>query len=40
MFELPALESLADGTQVSFEDIRKIGADLRITAPGCRVQSV
>jgi diaminohydroxyphosphoribosylaminopyrimidine deaminase/5-amino-6-(5-phosphoribosylamino)uracil reductase len=40
MFELPALESLADATQVSFEDIRKIGADLRITAHVSRVQSV
>jgi diaminohydroxyphosphoribosylaminopyrimidine deaminase/5-amino-6-(5-phosphoribosylamino)uracil reductase len=40
MFEIPALESLADATQVSFGDIRKIGADLRITAHVSRVQSV
>jgi diaminohydroxyphosphoribosylaminopyrimidine deaminase/5-amino-6-(5-phosphoribosylamino)uracil reductase len=40
MFEVPALESLADATQVSFDDIRQIGADLRITAHVSRVQSV
>jgi diaminohydroxyphosphoribosylaminopyrimidine deaminase/5-amino-6-(5-phosphoribosylamino)uracil reductase len=40
MFEVPALESLADATQVSFDDIRRIGTDLRITAHVSRVQSV
>jgi len=40
MFEVPALESLVDATQVSFDDICKIGADLRITAHVVRVQSV
>ena len=40
MFEVLALESLADATQVSFDDICKIGADLRITAHVVRVQSV
>jgi len=37
MFEVPALEALADATHVTFEDVRKVGADLRITA---RVSSV
>ena len=37
MFELPALESLADGYGVSFDDVRKIGGDLRITARVSRV---
>jgi diaminohydroxyphosphoribosylaminopyrimidine deaminase / 5-amino-6-(5-phosphoribosylamino)uracil reductase len=37
MFEVPALESLADATQVSFDDVRAIGADLRITARVSRV---
>jgi diaminohydroxyphosphoribosylaminopyrimidine deaminase / 5-amino-6-(5-phosphoribosylamino)uracil reductase len=37
MFELPALESLADATGVTFEDIRKVGTDLRITARVSRV---
>ena len=37
MFEVPALEALADATHVTFEDFRKVGADLRITA---RVSSV
>jgi diaminohydroxyphosphoribosylaminopyrimidine deaminase/5-amino-6-(5-phosphoribosylamino)uracil reductase len=32
MFEVPALESLADDYRVTFDDFRKIGADLRITA--------
>jgi len=40
MFELPELESLADGHRVAFDDIRTIGADLRITAHVSRVQSV
>jgi len=40
MFELPALESLADATEVAFDDIRTIGADLRITAHVSRVQCV
>ena len=40
MFEVPALESLVDATEVSFDDICKIGADLRITAHVVRVQSV
>ena len=39
MFELPALESLADATQVSFDDVIKVGADLRITARVSRVAS-
>jgi diaminohydroxyphosphoribosylaminopyrimidine deaminase/5-amino-6-(5-phosphoribosylamino)uracil reductase len=37
MFELPALESLADATQVSFDDVIKVGADLRIAARVSRV---
>ena len=37
MFEVPALESLADATQVAFDDVSKIGADLRITARVSRV---
>jgi diaminohydroxyphosphoribosylaminopyrimidine deaminase/5-amino-6-(5-phosphoribosylamino)uracil reductase len=37
MFEIPALESLADGYGVTFEEIRKVGADLRITARVSRV---
>jgi diaminohydroxyphosphoribosylaminopyrimidine deaminase/5-amino-6-(5-phosphoribosylamino)uracil reductase len=40
MFEVPALESLADDYRVAFDDIRKIGADLRIIAHVSRVQSV
>ena len=32
MFEVPALESLADDYRVTFDDFRKIGDDLRITA--------
>jgi diaminohydroxyphosphoribosylaminopyrimidine deaminase/5-amino-6-(5-phosphoribosylamino)uracil reductase len=32
MFEIPALESLADSHGLTFEDFRKIGPDLRITA--------
>jgi diaminohydroxyphosphoribosylaminopyrimidine deaminase/5-amino-6-(5-phosphoribosylamino)uracil reductase len=37
MFEVPALATLADATHVTFEDFRKVGPDLRITA---RVSSV
>ena len=37
MFEIPALESLADGYGVSFDDVRRIGSDLRITARVSRV---
>jgi diaminohydroxyphosphoribosylaminopyrimidine deaminase/5-amino-6-(5-phosphoribosylamino)uracil reductase len=37
MFEVPALESLADDYRVTFDDFRKIGADLRITARVSRV---
>jgi diaminohydroxyphosphoribosylaminopyrimidine deaminase/5-amino-6-(5-phosphoribosylamino)uracil reductase len=37
MFEVPALQSLADATQLQFDDIRKVGADLRITARVSRV---
>jgi len=37
MFTVPALESLAAGWALVFEDIRQVGADLRITA---RVSSV
>jgi diaminohydroxyphosphoribosylaminopyrimidine deaminase / 5-amino-6-(5-phosphoribosylamino)uracil reductase len=37
MFDVPALESLTDDYGVTFDDIRKVGADLRITA---RVSSV
>jgi diaminohydroxyphosphoribosylaminopyrimidine deaminase / 5-amino-6-(5-phosphoribosylamino)uracil reductase len=37
MFEVPALESLAAATQLTFDDIRKVGADLRITARVSRV---
>jgi diaminohydroxyphosphoribosylaminopyrimidine deaminase/5-amino-6-(5-phosphoribosylamino)uracil reductase len=37
MFEVPALESLADATEVTFDDFREIGADLRITARVSRV---
>jgi diaminohydroxyphosphoribosylaminopyrimidine deaminase/5-amino-6-(5-phosphoribosylamino)uracil reductase len=32
MFDLPALESLADAYRVTFDDFRKVGSDLRITA--------
>jgi diaminohydroxyphosphoribosylaminopyrimidine deaminase/5-amino-6-(5-phosphoribosylamino)uracil reductase len=32
MFELPALESLTDDYRVTFDDFRKVGADIRITA--------
>ena len=39
MFEVPALESLADGYRATFDDVRKIGADLRITASVSRVAS-
>jgi diaminohydroxyphosphoribosylaminopyrimidine deaminase/5-amino-6-(5-phosphoribosylamino)uracil reductase len=37
MFEVPALESLADAARVTFDDVRKVGADLRITARVSRV---
>jgi hypothetical protein len=37
MFDLPALESLADGFGVTFDEIRKVGSDLRITARVSRV---
>lgn len=37
MFDVPALESLADATRVTFDDVSKIGADLRITARVSRV---
>jgi diaminohydroxyphosphoribosylaminopyrimidine deaminase/5-amino-6-(5-phosphoribosylamino)uracil reductase len=37
MFEVPALEALADDYRVTFDDLRKIGADLRITARVSRV---
>ena len=32
MFQVPAIESLADDYRVTFDDFRKVGADLRITA--------
>jgi diaminohydroxyphosphoribosylaminopyrimidine deaminase/5-amino-6-(5-phosphoribosylamino)uracil reductase len=32
MFQVPLLESLADDYQLTFDDYRKVGADLRITA--------
>jgi diaminohydroxyphosphoribosylaminopyrimidine deaminase/5-amino-6-(5-phosphoribosylamino)uracil reductase len=37
MFALPVLESLAESRTVVFEDFRKLGADLRITARVSRV---
>ncbi|HEY9182230.1 MAG TPA: bifunctional diaminohydroxyphosphoribosylaminopyrimidine deaminase/5-amino-6-(5-phosphoribosylamino)uracil reductase RibD [Gammaproteobacteria bacterium] len=37
MFVLPAIESLAESRNVVFEDIRQVGADLRITARVSRV---
>jgi diaminohydroxyphosphoribosylaminopyrimidine deaminase/5-amino-6-(5-phosphoribosylamino)uracil reductase len=37
MFAVPALQSLAAGWNLVFDDIRKIGADLRITARVSRV---
>lgn len=37
MFALPAIESLAESRNVVFEDFRKVGADLRITARVSRV---
>jgi diaminohydroxyphosphoribosylaminopyrimidine deaminase / 5-amino-6-(5-phosphoribosylamino)uracil reductase len=37
MFDVPALESLADATRVTFDDVSKIGGDLRITARVSRV---
>jgi len=37
MFDVPALASLADATRVTFDDVSKIGGDLRITARVSRV---
>ena len=37
MFEVPALESLADDYRVTFDEVSKIGADLRIVALVSRV---
>ncbi len=37
MFSVPALESLAAGWSLVFEDFRKVGTDLRITARVVRV---
>ena len=37
MFSVPALESLADGWNLGFDDVRMIGDDLRITARVVRV---
>ena len=37
MFDVPALASLADATAVTFDDVSKVGADLRITARVSRV---
>lgn len=37
MFDMPALESLADAARVTFDDVSKIGGDLRITARVSRV---
>jgi diaminohydroxyphosphoribosylaminopyrimidine deaminase/5-amino-6-(5-phosphoribosylamino)uracil reductase len=37
MFGVPALESLAEGWDVTFDEIRRVGADLRITARLSRV---
>jgi len=37
MFAVPALASLADGWNLTFDDFRKIGDDLRITARVSRV---
>ena len=37
MFDVPALASLADATRVTFNDVSKIGGDLRITARVSRV---
>jgi diaminohydroxyphosphoribosylaminopyrimidine deaminase/5-amino-6-(5-phosphoribosylamino)uracil reductase len=39
MFTVPMLESLGDGYRVTFDDFRKVGADLRITARVSRVAS-
>ena len=38
MFQVPALESLADDYRLTFDDFRKVGPDLRITARvvGCK----
>jgi hypothetical protein len=37
MFAVPALESLANDYPVTFDDFRKVGTDLRITARVSRV---
>jgi diaminohydroxyphosphoribosylaminopyrimidine deaminase/5-amino-6-(5-phosphoribosylamino)uracil reductase len=37
MFTVPALASLADGWNLTFDDVRKVGDDLRITARVSRV---
>jgi diaminohydroxyphosphoribosylaminopyrimidine deaminase/5-amino-6-(5-phosphoribosylamino)uracil reductase len=37
MFDVPALESLAATTQLTFDELRKVGRDLRITARVSRV---
>jgi diaminohydroxyphosphoribosylaminopyrimidine deaminase/5-amino-6-(5-phosphoribosylamino)uracil reductase len=37
MFDVPALESLADATDVTFDDVKQVGGDLRITARVSRV---
>jgi diaminohydroxyphosphoribosylaminopyrimidine deaminase/5-amino-6-(5-phosphoribosylamino)uracil reductase len=37
MFDVPALEALADAARVTFDDVSKIGGDLRITARVSRV---
>jgi diaminohydroxyphosphoribosylaminopyrimidine deaminase/5-amino-6-(5-phosphoribosylamino)uracil reductase len=37
MFSVPALESLAAGWKLDFDDVRRVGADLRITARVSRV---
>jgi diaminohydroxyphosphoribosylaminopyrimidine deaminase/5-amino-6-(5-phosphoribosylamino)uracil reductase len=39
MFTVPMLESLGNGYRVTFDDFRKVGADLRITARVSRVAS-
>ena len=37
MFDVPALESLADATQLTFDGVSMVGADLRIIARVSRV---
>jgi diaminohydroxyphosphoribosylaminopyrimidine deaminase/5-amino-6-(5-phosphoribosylamino)uracil reductase len=39
MFAVPALESLADAWSLAIDDVRKVGADLRITGRVSRVAS-